>query len=252
MPRLENKIAIVTGAASGIGRAAARLFAREGARVVATDLSALDGGDAGEFSLALTHDVRSETRWQEIIGETAERFGGLDILVNCAGINQPDGERPRNQNPETLDIETWRGIQATNVEGVMMGCKHAIPAMRDSGGGAIVNISSLAGRIGVPGGAAYGASKAAVSQFTKSVALYCAHERLSIRCNAVLPGAIETPLFVPMTGGGVPSQPDTGHIPLDRLGQPEEVASGILFLASDEASYITGTELLIDGGLSAA
>lgn len=251
MPRLENKIAIVTGAASGIGWATALQFMREGAKVVATDLSALDGEEADEFSLVLTHDVRSEARWQEVVGETAERFGGLDILVNCAGINQPDGERPRNQNPETLDIETWRGIQATNVEGVMLGCKHAIPAMRESGGGSIVNISSLAGRIGVPGGAAYGATKAAVTQFTKSVALYCARERLGIRCNAVLPGAIETPLFVPMTGGGAPSRPDTGHIPLDRLGQPEEVASGILFLASGEASYVTGAELLIDGGLSA-
>jgi len=251
MARLENKIALVTGAASGIGRATANLFAREGATVVATDLSALDGEDLDQLALALGHDVRNEARWREVIAEAVDRFGGLDILVNCAGINSPDGNPPSKQNPETLDIETWRGIQATNVEGVMLGCKYAISAMRNSGGGSIVNISSLAGRIGVPGGAAYGATKAAVSQFTKSVALYCARERLGIRCNAVLPGAIQTPLFVPMTGSGVPSRPDTGHIPLDRLGQPEEVAAGILFLASHEASYITGAELLIDGGLSA-
>ncbi len=251
MPRLENKIAIVTGAASGIGRAAARLFAREGATVIAADLGPVDGQDTPGLALAVRHDVRSEARWQEVVAETLSTFGGLDILVNCAGINSPDGKAPRNQNPEHLDIDIWRRVQATNVEGVMLGCKHAIPAMRDSGGGAIVNISSLAGRIGVPGGAAYGASKAAVSQFSKSVALYCARERINIRCNAVLPGAIETPMFVPLTGGGDSASPSTSHIPLDRLGEPEEVASGILFLASDDASYITGTELLIDGGLSA-
>ena len=251
MPRLENKIAIVTGAASGIGQATARLFAAEGATVVSTDLAAMDEPAAGGRTLALRHDVRNEARWQEVVAETRDTFGGLDILVNCAGVNSPDGKPPRGQTPEGLDIETWRGVQAVNVEGVMLGCKHAIAAMRQSGGGAIVNISSLAGRIGVPGGAAYGATKAAVWQYSKSVALYCAREGLNIRCNAVLPGAIETPMFVPLTGAGG-KIPSTSHIPLDRLGQPGEVANAILFLASDEASYVTGAELMVDGGLSAA
>jgi 3(or 17)beta-hydroxysteroid dehydrogenase len=245
--RLKDKTAIITGAASGIGAATARLFRREGARVVATDLKGVadDGTDAGWLGLA--QDVRDAGAWQAVFDAAARRFGRVDILVNSAGINGVSAGTG-GQDPEHLALDEWRAIQAVNVEGTMLGCQAAITHMKAQGperGGAIVNVASYAGTVGSPTATAYGASKAALVQYTKSLALHCGRAGHAIRCNVVNPGPIRTPLYVPLTGTGKPT-----HIPLQRIGEPGEVAAAILFLASDAASYVSGAALPVDGGLS--
>lgn len=241
--RLKNKTAIITGAASGIGAATAQLFRREGARVVATDLKGVAGDRAEGDWLGLAQDVRDAGQWQALFEQAAQRFGRVDILVNSAGINGASAGTGR-QDPEHLALEEWRAIQAVNVEGTMLGCQAAIAHMKVAGG-AIVNVASYAGTVGSPTAVAYGATKAALVQYTKSVALHCGRAGYAIRCNVVNPGPIRTPLYVPLTGAGTPT-----HIPLQRIGEPAEVAAAILFLASDAASYVTGTALPVDGGLS--
>lgn len=257
MARLDDKVAVITGAASGIGLAAARLFAAEGAKVVGTDLQFVDddtwrdhcGGDA----LFLRHDVTDEDRWASVIGE-AERHGGrIDILLNCAGINGVSGEEAPPQEPDVIGLDIWRRVNRVNAEGTLLGCRAVIPVMREHGG-AIVNISSIAAQKGWPIRTAYGASKAAVLQYTKSVARYCAESGWKIRCNAVLPGPIDTPMIKPpgrkpLAGGD--GQAGVDHVPIKRYGEPLEVARPMLFLASDEASYITGAGLNVDGGIAA-
>lgn len=241
--RLANKVAVVTGAASGIGAATAALFRREGARVVATDRRGVAAADDG--ILGLVHDVREATQWRAVFDAAAARFGGVDILVNAAGINGAGAGQADGQDPEHLALDDWRAIQAVNVEGTMLGCQAAIARMKGRPGAAIVNIASYGGTVGLPGASAYGASKAAVIHYTKTVALHCARTGTGIRCNVVNPGPIRTPLYVPLTGAGTPS-----HIPMQRIGEPEEVAAAILFLAGDASSFITGTALAVDGGLS--
>lgn len=246
--RLGGRVAIVTGAASGIGAATVDLFLREGANVIATDIRAIE---EGTFSaepndvVAVRHDVASEREWRNVLIRTREEFERLDILVNCAGINTPGGGVPEKQDIEQVSIDDFRAVQAVNVEGTILGCKQAIPMMVETGGGSIVNVSSIAGWVGVPA-IPYGASKAAVWQITKSVALHCAGAGHDIRCNSVHPGGIHTPMFAPMTGDG----DDAEHVPMQRYGEPEEVAAAILFLAGDDASYVTGASLTVDGGLS--
>lgn len=241
--RLKNKTAIVTGAASGIGAATAQLFRREGARVVATDLKGVPADGAEGGWLGLVQDVRDAAQWLAVFEQAVQRFGRVDILVNSAGINGASAGTGR-QDPEHLALEEWRVIQAVNVEGTMLGCQVAIAHMK-AAGGAIVNVASYAGTVGSPTAVAYGATKAAIVQYTKSVALHCGRAGQAIRCNVVTPGPIRTPLYVPLTGSGTPT-----HIPLQRIGEPGEVAAAILFLASDAASYVTGTALPVDGGLS--
>ena len=248
--RLENKVALISGGARGMGAAEAILFAGEGAKVVIGDVLEDEGrqteaqiNESGGECLFLRLDVTSESNWQDAVAATVSRFGKLDILVNNAGIF-PLG------TVEDTSEDLWDRVMAINAKGVFMGTKHAIPEMRKTGGGSIINISSIAGLIGSRGAAAYGASKGAVRIFTKSTAIQYAAD--GIRANSVHPGIIETPMSIP-TILTTEEQRDTQihRTPLGRIGTADDVASGVLFLASDESSFMTGSELVIDGGLTA-
>lgn len=256
MGRVEDKVALVTGGASGIGRASALRLAAEGARVVVSDRDTQGGprvaSELGGGARFVSHDVRDEGAWQRALEETVAAFGRLDVLVNVAGIL---GE-PTGQDPEHATLEEFRRINQVNLEGTFLGCKTAIPVLRASGGGSIVNISSVAGILGTPMLAAYGAGKAGVRQITKSVAVYCAQQGDHIRCNSIHPGLIETAMIegvLRSAGGDDPEAARAayrGRIPLGVFGSPEDVAHGVVYLASDEARYVTGAELVIDGGLT--
>jgi NAD(P)-dependent dehydrogenase (short-subunit alcohol dehydrogenase family) len=254
--RLKDKVALVTGAARGIGEAIAQAFVDEGAQVLITDIDEA-GGAALATELGADFDrldVREEEDWIRVIDSLLAREGQLDILVNNAGITGfEDGVAAHD--PEHAELSDWRAVHETNLDGVFLGCKHAIRAMRRSGAGSIINISSRSGLVGIPGAAAYASSKAAVRNHSKTVALYCAAQGLNIRCNSIHPAAVLTPMWEPMLGSG----PDraarmaaiVGETPMRRFGQPEEVAALCVLLASDEAAYMTGAELTIDGGLLA-
>lgn len=254
--RLKSKVALVTGAARGIGEAVAAAFAREGAAVILTDIDAEGAARAaarlGQRAEAL--DVREERDWIRVIDGILAREGRLDILVNNAGVTGFEGE-PRPHDPEHASLEDWRAVHATNLDGVFLGCKHAIRAMRRTGAGSIINMSSRSGIVGIPGAAAYASSKAAIRNHTKSVALYCAGEGLNIRCNSIHPAAILTPMWEPMLGEGEDRERRmkefVAEAPLKRFGTPEEVAAIAVLLASDEAAYMTGSEIHIDGGILA-
>ena len=254
--RVAGKIAIVTGAAAGIGRASALRLAQEGALVCLSDIdqSGAEKGAAeiracGGEALSLAHNVAEEVDWRRVIDATLERFGGLNILVNNAGIAFAAGL-------EDTTTEQWRGIMAVNVDGVFFGCKAALPAMRESGGGAIVNMSSILGLVGSPVQAAYNATKGAVRLFTKGLALECAEAGWNIRVNSVHPAYIRTPMverYAESWGSLESGLAALGKLhPAGRVGEAEEVANAILYLASDEAKFVTGTELVIDGGYTAA
>lgn len=258
MARLADKTALVTGAARGIGEAVARLFVREGARVLVTDirddLGRAVAGDLGAAAVYRRLDVREEADWAAATADALERWGRLDVVVNNAGITGfEDG--PAAHDPEHASLEAWRAVHRTNLDGVFLGCKYAIRAMRPAGRGSIVNLSSRSGLVGIPAAAAYASSKAAVRNHTKSVALYCAGQGLAVRCNSVHPAAILTPIWEPMLGEGPEREARmralTADTPLQRFGTPEEVAAVVLLLASDEAAYMTGAELTLDGGLLA-
>jgi NAD(P)-dependent dehydrogenase (short-subunit alcohol dehydrogenase family) len=258
MTRLQDKVALVTGAARGIGAAVAARFAREGATVIITDVSDTAGVEVarslGPPAWYRHLDVREEWNWESVLAEVLERHGRLDVVVNNAGITGLEEDGPP-QNPEAVELATWRAVLATNLDGVMLGCKHAIRAMRPAGRGAIVNIASRSGMVGIPGAVAYAASKAAVLNHTRSVALYCAGQGMTIRCNAVVPAAILTPMWEPLLGEGAEREQRmralVADTPLGRFGTPEEVAAAVLYLASDESGYTTGAELVLDGGLLA-
>ncbi len=248
MSRLQGKVALITGAAGGIGRASARLFEAEGARLVLTDL---DVSSLAEFAargaLTLEQDVTDEARWREVVDEAVSRFGALDVLVNNAGIALMG-------NIEKATLADWRKTQAVNGESVFLGCREAVRVMKGRGG-SIVNISSVAGIIGDAQSAAYCASKGAVRLLTKSVALYCARKGYGVRCNSVHPSFARTN----MVEGFIATAPGPARLraglsaaaPMGRMGEPEEVAKAILYLASDESSFTTGAEIVVDGGLTA-
>jgi 3(or 17)beta-hydroxysteroid dehydrogenase len=255
MARVSEKVAIVTGGASGLGAAISRRLAEEGARVIITDLHVVAGKHcADELKCTfIEHDVTDETRWQSVISQAEERYGGLHVLVNNAGIEGPFDVA----NPENTRLEDWRAIHRVNVEGVFLGCRAAIPLLRKSGGGSIVNLSSTAGIGATPEFTAYGASKAAVRHLTKSVALHCAKDGSRIRCNSVHPGVVLTDMLARIVADRARrrelSTEDVMRefravIPQAEFQTTEDVANAVLFLASDEARHITGTALLVDGG----
>ncbi len=251
--RMDGKVAIVTGGASGIGAETARTLAREGALVTLTDVNEADGTSVAEAiggsAVFLAHDVSDEDQWRAVILDVQRRHGGLHVLVNNAGIVLA-------ANVEDTTLAQWRRIHAVNAEGVFLGCKHAIPAMRASGGGSIVNISSLAGLRGTPIYAAYSASKGAVRSLTKTVAVHCRDKGDAIRCNSIHPGGVSTPMVHGLVPGG--SGPDLSTpegVARARdvgLGLPSDIANLVLYLASDESCYVNGAELAIDGGATAA
>jgi len=247
--RLENKVAFISGGARGMGAVEAKLFAAEGAKVVIGDVLKEDGhqteaaiNEVGGECLFVHIDVTDESDWERAVAETVSRFGKLDILVNNAGIL-------RSNKVEETTADEWDLVMGVNAKGVFLGTKAAIPEIRRAGGGSIVNISSVAGLIGGQS-SAYSASKGAVRLLTKSTAIQYAAD--GIRCNSVHPGVIETPMTLPnmlSTPGG--REMRIARHPLGRIGQPEDIAFGVLFLASDESSFMTGSELVIDGGLTA-
>lgn len=247
--RLENKVALISGGARGMGAVEAKLFAREGAKVVIADVLDEEGrkteaeiNEIGGECLLIRLDVTSEDNWREAVAATVARFGKLDVLVNNAGIY-------RTNRVEDTSSEEWDQIMDINVKGVFLGTKHAIPEMRKAGGGSIINISSVAGLVGSLDSSAYNASKGAVRIFTKSTAVQYAKE--GIRANSIHPGTIETLMTAHLLAEESHRQDRLNRTPLKRLGQPEDVAFGALYLASDEASFVTGSELVIDGGRTA-
>jgi 3(or 17)beta-hydroxysteroid dehydrogenase len=249
MGRVEGKVAIVTGAASGLGRADAEALAREGARVVVTDVNEagvlelateLNTRRAGS-ALALRQDVRDEARWREVVDAAVREFGGLHVLVNNAGVVQIC-------TPESCTLEQFRFQNSVMSEGVFLGCRTAIPAIRASGGGSIVNVSSIASHLGYPVYFAYSAAKGAVRAMTKAIAIHCQMNKYNIRCNSIHPGAIETQMVRDSSkelGLDISAFAQTPS----GLGRPADVANVVLFLASDESSYVNGAEILIDNAL---
>ena len=248
--RLEGKVAFISGGARGMGAAEARLFASEGAMVAIADVLEEEGrrvaaqiGESGGKAIFLPLDVTSESQWQDAIAATVTEFGKLDILVNNAGIGG-------HGNVENTTVEDWDRVMDINAKGVFLGTKAAIPEMRKAGGGSIVNISSISGMAGQSYvSAVYNASKGAVRIFTKSTAIQYASE--GIRANSIHPGPIDTPMTAFRKDDPAAIAESVARVPIGRTGQPEDVAYGVLYLASDESSFVTGSELVIDGGFLA-
>jgi NAD(P)-dependent dehydrogenase (short-subunit alcohol dehydrogenase family) len=259
--QVEAKVALVTGGASGIGAAAAELLAREGASVVVTDIDELRGPEvvaaitkSGNQAMFLQQDVTSEPRWIEVIADVEQRHGRLDILVSNAGIGIAV------PSITEMSLADWRRQTAINLDGVFLSVKHSLPLMRKSSGGSIIMMSSLAGLRGAAGLAGYCATKGGVRLFAKAIAMECASFGDGIRVNSVHPGIIDTPIWgkIPTEAEGrgqnAPIDPEERAklaTPLGRAGQAEEIAAGVLYLASDASRYVTGTELVIDGGMYA-
>jgi len=255
MGRVQDKVALITGGAGGLGGATARLMAREGAKVVIADLAddqgrALAAEIGGEYQRL---DVTNEEQWEATVRAVDSRHGRIDVLVNGAGI---EGDFVRG-SPETTSLQEWRKVLSVNLDGTFLGCKHTLPVMRRAGRGSIVNISSMASFLGTPAATAYGASKAGVQQLTKTVAVFGSREGLKIRANSVHPGVIRTRMLdhiyeqigqLANISKAQAEEASLKQVPWGEVGEPDDVGYLILYLASDEAKYVTGSEFMVDGG----
>ena len=253
--RVNGKVAIVTGAASGLGFAAAQMLLNEGSKVILTDINKDVLGTMNErlseFSSSqfktYYHDVSSEDSWKEVIDQSELDFEGINILINSAGISL-------GADIVSTDFEVWKKVHEVNLDSVFLGCKYATPIMAKYGSGSIINLSSISGIVAGWNTAAYNSSKAGVRHLTKSVALYCAKKGYDIRCNSIHPAFVNTPILDPLKqafGEEKAVQKLARQIPINKIGEPEDVAYAILYLASDESKFMTGTEIVLDGGLSA-
>ena len=252
MGRVDGKVAIVTGGAMGLGEADSRALAREGARVVVTDVNRELGAAVakqigGEYRF---HDVTNEAQWQELIADVVKKYGALHILVNNAGIVDPG-------TIETQTYESYKRQMAVSADGTFLGCKYAVPAMAKSGGGSIINMASIASKRGIANVTAYCAAKGAVEAMSRAVAVHCLTEQNNVRCNSIHPGSIDTPMVrgigAKLVAAGLVNTQNPASPPprQQRLGEPLDIANLVLFLASDESKFISGQEFIPDGGISA-
>lgn len=253
MSRLSQKVALITGGASGLGRAMGRLFTKEGAKVVLTDINEENGQAAvteiknnGGDAHFISHDVTSEEQWESVISQTLETHGRLNIVVNSAGIGALG-------NAEETSYEDWRKVNSINLDGVFLGTKHGIRAIKNNQtDGSIINISSIMGLVGDANLAGYNASKGGVKLLTKSAALHCAQAGYKVRVNSIHPGYIKTPMVEGAIESGHSDEEKLKSLhPVGHLGEPDDIAYGALYLASEEAKFVTGSELVIDGGYTA-
>jgi NAD(P)-dependent dehydrogenase (short-subunit alcohol dehydrogenase family) len=247
MGRLAGKVAVITGAGNGMGAAEAKLFAREGAKVVATDINETalhevvnEIKQSGGEVLSFKHNVASEEEWKSIIEETVKQFGKVDVLVNNAGVSS-------TMTIANLEMDKWNQVMDINLNGCMLGMKYAIPEMKKNGSGSVINISSIGGLVGMAGSSAYTAAKGALRSISKAAAVEYAKD--CVRVNSVHPGIIVTPMTAGTFGEAEPYYKTFTQLPY--FGNPEDVAYGVLFLASDESRFMTGAELVIDGGWTA-
>ena len=255
MGRVQDKVAIITGAASGLGFAAARKLLEEGAKVILTDVNRevlesmperLSDFSKSQFQ-AIFHDVTQEESWIELINKTESDLGKINILVNSAGISL-------GADVVSTDFDIWKKVHQVNLDSVFLGCKYAVPVMGKYGHGSIINISSISGIVAGWNTAAYNSSKAGVRLLSKSVALFCAKKGFEVRCNSVHPAFVNTPILDPIKqafGADEAVAKLARQIPMNKIGDTDDVSYAILYLASDESKFMTGTEIVLDGGLSA-
>jgi len=260
MQRIKSKVALITGGTQSIGESIAALFNEHGAKVIIAGRKPLEEGllIANKIGANVTYiklDVTKEQDWQVAITKIQEQYGKLDILINNAGIEYPSPDTSTPQNPEHCSLADWQAVHHVNLDGIFLGCKYALAIMKTNANSAIVNIGSRSGLVGVPSSAAYSSSKAAIRNYTKTVALYCANNNYPIRCNIIHPAAILTKMWDKELGHDELREHRIAefskNIPLKRMGTPMDVAYAALYLASDESQFMTGAELLLDGGIMA-